>query len=161
MTVLTETDRFACSKFRDIAEGIADYIRSLGCFDGRSDITVIVEDKGVIEKEIAQAMSFGGVCIIVGITGFDRRSQSGPLVTGTLKFELRIIERVAINRGHQGAMTVQEAAEHLARGLHWENVGGLDSPLLFQDFSREDSDEFNIVRMNFSGEASLGMKTNN
>ena len=156
----TEIESVYKSKFRDIAEGIADYIRSLGCFDGRSDITVIVEDKGVIEKEIAQSLSFAGVCILIAVMGFDRLGSSGPILRGNLKLEFRVMEHPFANREKQGSMTAQQVMELLIQNTHWRTFDGMDGrPLLFQDFSREDTDEVNVVRGNWSGEVSLGMVT--
>lgn len=145
------------SSFRRVAEDIADSIRDAAGVQGRGDVSVIVEDKGDIDALVAEALGSVGLCVIVGVTGFTRRAQSGPVITGTLDFEFRVVETPAVNRTEQGFVTAQQMAEWLARNLHWrtwEGMGG--KPLLFGGFQRDDTDEFNVCRVNFSGECSLG-----
>jgi len=145
------------SKFRRVAENIADAIRCAAGVQGRGDISVIVEDKGAIEQLVAEALGSTGLCVIVGVTGFSRRAQSGPVITGTLDMEFRVVEIPSVNRTEQGFVTAQQMAEWLAMNLHWRTWEGMDGrPLLFGGFQRDDSDEFNICRVNFSGECSLG-----
>lgn len=145
------------SKFRGVAEGIADAIRDAAGVQGRGDVSVIVEDKGDVEALVAEAIGSVGLCVIIGITGFTRRAQSGPVITGTLDFEFRVAEIPSVNRTAQGFVTAQQMAEWLARNLHWRTWDGMDGrPLLFVGFQRDDSDEFNVCRVNFTGECSLG-----
>ena len=86
------------SKFRRVAENIADAIRGAAGVEGRGDISVIVEDKGAIDQLVAEALGSTGLCVIVGVTGFSRRAQSGPVITGTLDMEFRVVEIPSVTR---------------------------------------------------------------
>ena len=105
------------SKFRRVAENIADAIRGAAGVEGRGDISVIVEDKGAIDQLVAEALGSTGLCVIVGVTGFSRRAQSGPVITGTLDMEFRVVEIPSVNRTEQGFVTAQQMAEWLAMNL--------------------------------------------
>ena len=105
------------SKFRRVAENIADAIRGAAGVQGRGDISVIVEDKGAIDQLVAEALGSTGLCVIVGVTGFSRRAQSGPVITGTLDMEFRVVEIPSVNRTEQGFVTAQQMAEWLAMNL--------------------------------------------
>lgn len=145
------------SQFRDICENLAAYIRTLDGIKGNSAVTVIVEDKGDIDSQIAEALGYAGVTIMIGVIGFDRKPNSGELITGNLKLELRIMERPAVNRNEQGHITAQQMIEKLILDLHWKRVVGMSGPIKFKDFSRDDTNELDIIRSNFAGECSLGM----
>ena len=145
------------SQFRDICENLAAHIKTLDGIKGNSAVTVIVEDKGDIESQIAEALGYAGVVIMIGVLGFDRRQQSGELITGNLKLELRVMERPAVNRNEQGYITAQQMIENLILSLHWARIPGMLGPLLFNDFSRDDTAELDLIRGSFAGECSLGM----
>lgn len=150
------------SKFRRIAEAIADAIRCAAGVAGHGGISVVVEDKGDIDALVAEALGSVGLCVIVGVTGFTRRAQSGPVITGSFDMEFRVVEIPSVNRTAQGFVTSQQMAEWLARNLHWRTWEGMDGrPLLFGGFQRDDADEANICRVTFSGECSLGMVKEN
>ena len=149
------------SQFRDICENLAAHIRTLDGIKGNNAVTVIVEDKGDIESQIAEALGYAGVVIMIGVLGFDRRQQSGELITGNLKLELRVMERPAVNRNEQGYITAQQMIEKLILDLHWKRVVGMSGPIKFEDFSRDDTTELDIIRSNFAGECSLGMVRTN
>ena len=149
---------FFRSQFRELAKKIAADIRHAEGVQGRHNITVIVEDAGTVENEVAEALSVAGICIIIGVTGFRRVSQSGPVIIGSVSLEFRVIERPSVNRNEQGFITTQQMTEWLITNLHWRTWEGMNGkPLLFQDFQRDDTDNCNISRVNFSGEYSLGM----
>lgn len=145
------------SKFRVVAENVAEAIRNIPQFAGRADVSVVVEDKGDVDFQIAEAVAGVGVCVIVGVMGFSRRSQSGPVVSGTLNLEIRVIERPSVNRNEQGAVTAQEASEVILRSAHWRRVPGLAGPLLFDGFTRDDTAEMDVVRNTYNAEMSFGL----
>lgn len=143
---------------RNCATSVADAIRAdemIGSY--AQQITVIVEDRANIETTIKTAITkaTGGVAVLVAVTGFRRRTQSGPLLTGTLDIEISVHENPMFNRKGNFTITAQCVAERLARILHWRAPDGFDHPLLFEDMARVDDNSANIVAMKFRVEQTL------
>ena len=144
---------------REIADDIADFIREDEEFKPISNLKVVVEDKADIATEIQNAIAqTGGMCVMVCTPGFRRRSQTGPLVQGTLDIEIRVYEQPSLNRGVQGAFTAQQVAELLMVLLHYRKLPSIQNWLNFKDFVRQDVDEANIVSVNFDTEFSFGVR---
>lgn len=145
---------------REVEEGIAAVIREDPAILAAGNISVVVEDKACLAYEIAKALGELGVCITVSVTGFDKRADLGPMVQGTLHFEIACYEHPTLNRTDASTPTAQWAAEHLARILNWRRIPQLTNKLIFRDFSRDDVEEANIVRGRFEAEHRLGFEEN-
>lgn len=140
---------------RDVAEGIADAIRSDPYILANGNISVVVEDKARLSFEIAKAIGGLGVCVTVAITGFRKRDQLGPMVQGTLSVEIACYEHPELNRNDASTPTAQSVAERLSLILNWRQITQITNKLIFRDFSRDDVEEANIVRMRFEAEHRL------
>lgn len=124
-------------------------------------VTVLVEDRGDWRFKLANEIArLKGVAVLVAITGFNRRPNSGRRLEGTLHIEVTCIENPVLNRRSQNAITAQRAAERLARLLHWRRLGkdGFDNPLLLTDIGRNDDNMANIEVLRFETEQSLDLE---
>ena len=133
---------------RTCAETIASFIEAdeiLGSYG--DNLTVIVEDKAEIESSIRTAITkgTGGVAVLVAVTGFRRRANSGRNLTGTLDFQISVHENPMFNRKGQFVMTAQCVAERIAAILHWTRLEGFDNPLLVDGLQRTDDNTANIM----------------
>lgn len=145
---------------REIAEGIAGFIREDVALKPIPHLKVVVEDKADIATEIQGAIAqAGGLCVMVCTPGFRRRNGSGAVLQGTLDVEIRVYEQPSLNRGTQGSHTAQQIAELLMLLLHRREFPFLSYWLNFRDFARQDVDEANIVSLNFDTEYSFGIRT--
>ena len=144
---------------RRVADAMASAIRAdavVAASAGR--VTVCVEDRQDMETAISEALGkAGGICVMVGIAGFERRAQSGPVLQGTVSIEVRAMEVPALNRSSpDGAwMTAQGLTERLALALHWRRLPGMTEMLRFRRFVREDGDAVNVARGFWELEQSL------
>lgn len=141
---------------RDIADGIADFIRSDPAIAEDGRVTVVVEDLADYSFEIGRAISQLGVCVTVAVTGFRKREGVGPMVAGTLTLQISCYEHPSLNRDGAAAKTAQWVAERLARLLNWRKFPFLAAKMVFRDFSRDDVEEANIVRGTYEVEHVLG-----
>jgi len=140
---------------RHVAEEIAEGIREDEYLRESGKMAVIVEDNADIRTEIELGLAESGLQIVVAVTGFDRRGDSGAVLTGTVAIEIRILENPSLNRSESEGLTAQNAAEHLATCLHWSLWETVNGPLRFSGMNRDDVDGINVMRMNFAGECSL------
>ena len=140
---------------RECCETIAEFIRQDEVLGDSSAVTVVVEDKAVVAQEIAQAIGRTGVCILVAVTGFERRDQS-PVPQGNLRLQISCYEHRELNRDDPSALTAQAASERLARILHYRRLPCFVGQIVFTDFARDDVDEANIVRGNYFVQTYLG-----
>lgn len=142
---------------RAYASDLARFIEAdevLGCYGG---LTVIVEDRADVETQINTAITkaTGGVAVLVAVTGFRRRPNSGELLTGTIDFQVSVHENPLFNRKGQFVLTAQCVAERLAAFLHWARVPGYDNRLLFEDLVRADDNAANVVVVRLHAEQTL------
>lgn len=143
------------SKLRDIATRIAAIIGEDPVMTDSGNLSVVVEDKGDYAFKIAQALGSLGVCVTVAVTGF-RRVDRSPVLEGTVDLEISTYENPALNRADESYMTAQKAMERISEILHYAMIDGLEHPVIFKDFRREDVDDANIVRGSFETHAKLG-----
>ena len=141
-------------EFRQLAENIADFIRDDPELKDAGHVNVVVEDRADVEAEIARAIGQLGVLALVIITGFDRRQNSGPSLAGTVRVEIRCLEHPSLNRDGT-AWTAQHVTERIVKILHWGEVPGIQTPVRFVNFGREDAEEANVVRATFAFEQAL------
>lgn len=142
---------------RDVAQGIADFIAQDPVLNERSHVSVVVEDKADVGYEVADAIAQTGVCVLVAVTGF-RRVDNSPLLQGTAQFTVSCLEHPTLNRDDPSTLTAQGVAERLARILHYREFPFLANKIIFRDFSRDDVDEANIVRISFEANTLLGFE---
>lgn len=142
---------------RTYASDIARFIEADAVLGGYGGLTVIVEDKANIETSIRAAITkaTGGVAVLVAVTGFRRRPNSGELLTGTIDFQISVHENPIFNRKGQFVLTAQCVAERLAALLHWARIPGYDNRLLFDDLVRVDDNAANIVAVKLHAEQTL------
>lgn len=145
------------SNLREVAEAIAEVIRTDAAVVESGKVTVCVEDKADVAFQIQNALGALGLCVVVAITGFDRRSQSGPIISGNARIELSVYEAPPLNSGEpRSGLTAQGLSERIASVLHYARFPGLvTGPLRFTNFSRDDVDEANIVRNTYEAETVL------
>lgn len=143
---------------RQVAEGIAEYIREDEFLRERcSNLTVVVEDKADVFFEISNAIAQLGVCVLIAVTGF-RRTSNCPLPQGNLQIQISCYEHPTLNRDDLSSLTAQAVCERLVKILNYHKFPFFVGQMLFQDFSREDVDEANIVRGNFEVNTALGLE---
>lgn len=140
---------------RDVAEGIAEYVRKDAVLSGVRGFTVVVEDKADFGNEISLAIGRLGVCVTIAVTGFVRVQQS-PIPQGVVRFQISCWENPTLNREDLSDMTAQAVAERLVAILHWHKFPFTVGQFLFVDFERDDVPEANVVRMNFEVNTVLG-----
>ena len=140
---------------RECCETIADFIRQDKVLGDSSSVTVVVEDKAVVAQEIAQAIGRMGVCILIAVTGFERRDQS-QVLQGNLRLQISCYEQPELNRDDRSALTAQAASVRLAQILHYRRFPCFVGQMVFTDFARDDVDEANIVRGNYFVQTYLG-----
>jgi len=140
---------------RDIAEGIAEFIREDQVLHDAGHVTVVVEDKADISTEITTAIGSMGVCVVIAVTGSKRVPQS-PILQGDINFEISCHESPEFNRDDDSALTAQGVMERLLKILHTRQFPFLYKHMLFNDFTRDDVDEANIVSGNFTAHHILG-----
>lgn len=145
------------SETRRLAEAIAQTIKDDEWLGNSRTLNVVVEDNAVISTEIEKALGKLGILVLIGVTGYHRRQNSGPYITGTLEFSIGCFENPLFNRTTQNSMTAQAVAERLAVILHWAKPEGFDNPIVFDSFDRDDDNKANIEIVRFHVEQSLGM----
>ena len=104
-------------ELRELAEKIAAFIRLDEQLAAAGHVNVVVEDKADAENEIAQAIGQLGVLVLVIVSGFTRKQNSGPVLAGTVRVEIRCYEHPSLNRDGT-AWTAQHVTERLIRILH-------------------------------------------
>jgi hypothetical protein len=142
---------------RTYADALATFVRNDEVLGAYNSITVVVEDRANIETTISQAIAkaTGGVAILVSVTGFRRRQNSGRVLSGTIDFQLSVHENPLFNRKGQFVLTAQCVAERLAVILHWTRLDGFDSRVVFDELQRADDNAANIVVARFHAEQTL------
>lgn len=142
---------------RRYADAIAEFVREDAVLGSYGGLTVVVEDRANIDTEISRAIAkaTGGVAVLVSVTGFRRRANSGRALTGTIDFEVSVHENPLFNRKGQFVLTAQCVAERLAALLHWVRLDGFDGRLLFDDLVRADDNAANVVVAKFHAEQTL------
>ena len=105
-------------------------------------LTVLVEDKGDISFESANALAKVGVTAIVTANRYQRRAKSGPLLTGTLTIDINVGETIPVNRRAPGYTTAQHVADVIARRFHWRTMDGgrFESPLRLSGIEKQYTD---------------------
>ena len=145
---------------RRVAEEIAHFIREDEVLKANAHLTVAVEDKASVAFEIERALGLMGVFVLVSVLSF-RRVDCSPILQGTIEFQISCFENPEINRDDLSIMTAQGVAERLADILHYTKFNTLTGPMLFKEFSRDDTDEVNIVRGNYEAHGRLVDDNNN
>ena len=150
-------DETLTTVLRAYASDLARFIEADEVLGNYGGLTVIVEDKANIETSIRAAITkaTGGVAVLVAVTGFRRRPNSGALLTGTIDFQISVHENPLFNRKGQFVLTTQCVAERLAALLHWARVPGYDNRILFDDLVRADDNAANIVVVKLHAEQTL------
>ena len=140
---------------RDVCDAVAAAIAELDAVKRAGNVAVIVEDRGVVEREVAKALSNTGVAAVVAATAHTRREGSGTSLTGTLSLEVRVSERAAVNRVNNTAgLTAQDAAEVIGRGLHHMKPGNFGR-IVYDTLRREDNNDENVVYVELHLEQSV------
>lgn len=142
---------------REIAEGIADFIREDEYLRLHGEVAVVVEDKADVRFEVERAVGELGVLALVSVVGFSRTDRS-PVVQGNIEFQITLFEHPSLNREDPDTLTAQGVAEHLAKLLHYKRFPFLAGQMIFKDMGRDDVDEANIVRMNYEAHTRLGFE---
>ena len=140
---------------RDVAQGLADFIMEDKVLHDRGHVTVVVEDKADVGFEVVQAISQLGVCVLVAVTDF-RRVDRSPVIQGTIQFQISCYEHPALNRDDPSTLTAQGVMERLVEILHYRRFPFIANQMLFQSFSRDDTDEANVIRGNFEANTLMG-----
>ncbi len=142
---------------RRCAESVARAIRDDEVLSAYDNLTVIVEDKAEIETAISTAISkgTGGVAVLVAVTGFRRRANSGAILTGALDIDVSCHENPLFNRKGQFVLTAQCVAERVARILHWRQLDGFDNVLTVESADRADDNKANVVVVRLRTEQGL------
>ncbi len=142
---------------RAYASDLARFIEADEVLGNYGGLTVIVEDRADVETQVNTAITkaTGGVAVLVAVTGFRRRPNSGELLTGTIDFQVSVHENPLFNRKGQFVLTAQCVAERLAALLHWARVPGYDNRLLFEDLVRADDNAANVVVVRLHAEQTL------
>jgi len=140
---------------RDVCDAVAEAMRSLEPIAAAGNVSVIVEDRGVVEREVAKALAGTGVAAVVAATAHTRREGSGSSLTGTLALEVRVSEKPAVNRARTGALTAQDAAEAIGRGLHRTKPGEYGR-IIYDGLRRADEPDENVVFVDLHLEQSVG-----
>ena len=141
----------------EIAAKAAEALNEDEALAAQDGFRAIAEDAGDPVFEVERAMGEAGVLAVVSADGFERRAKSGPLLSGTARIRVTVLENVQLNRadGDAGRWSAWRAAERIARALHWRDLG-LESPLRLGRMERADADGVARVSMDFVAEAVLG-----
>lgn len=140
---------------RQIAEGIAEFIRADEYLSACGNISVVVEDKAGVAYEVARALGGIGVLVLISVVGF-RRYERAQVVAGDIEFQISCFEHPELNRAGLDTPTAQGVAEYLSKILHYHRFPFLVGQFIFKDFGRDDVDEANIVRSNYTVHTQLG-----
>lgn len=144
---------------RQIAEGIADFIRADEYLSECGNISVVVEDKAAVGFEVARALGGVGVLVLISVTGF-RRYDRAQVLAGDIEFQISCFEHPELNRAGLDTPTAQGVAEYLAKILHYHRFPFLVGQFIFKDAGRDDVEEANIVRSNYTVHTQLGYEDN-
>ena len=142
---------------RQIAEGIAEYIRADEYLSACGNISVVVEDKAAVGYEVTRALGGVGVLVLISVVGF-RRNGRPMVVAGDIEFQISCFEHPELNRAGLDTPTAQGVAEHLSKILHYHRFPFLVGQFIFKDAGRDDVEEANIVRSNYSAYTQLGFE---
>lgn len=140
---------------REVAEGIAKFIEEDQVLHDDGHVTVVVEDKANVAAELEIALGQLGVCVLIAVTGFDRKPNCFQ-PQGRLRLEISCHESPELNRDDPSVLTAQGVAERLVKILHYHEFPFVIGQMLFQNFTRDDVDEANIVTGNYEVETALG-----
>ncbi len=145
------------STFREMAETVADAIRDAFGENpaAGADVAVLVEDKLTPEYEVEEALARTGLMVLVVVDGFERADRSGPLVNGTTRFVVSVVENPKLVRACPDAPTAQALAELLMTRLHFHRPDGWEFPLLLRGMSRADEPPCIVVGLTFETPARL------
>ncbi len=138
-----------------IAESIREKVQANATMKNGAEVTVLVEDKLDSSFRIEEMLGRNNLSVIVGLTGFTRKPQTGPLIFGTANLDISVFEKPMLNRESAGTPTAQMLAEFLIDGLHWAMPEGFDTPLRFQTMTRADEPQTIVVRMLFVADIQL------
>lgn len=142
---------------RECAEGIKEFIEKDPVLRDFGHLTVIVEDKASVSFELANALGQLGVAVMISVTGFDRVDRS-PIIQGNLQIQISCYEHPELNRDDDSTMTAQGVSERLATILHYTRFPFFVGQMIFKNFSRDDTDDANIVRGNYEVNTKLGFE---
>lgn len=141
----------------DALEQIAKDILEDEVIKSLPGITCLVEDRGDVVFEATRALGRAGVVVLVSIRSFQRRQNSGQLLTGTLALDVTCAETVPVNRRGTDYVTAQHVAETIAQRFHWRTLGGrFASPLRFMSLTKEYPDP-KVVSWSLAFEAEYGL----
>ncbi len=138
-----------------IADLIREQVQANATLKNGAEVTVLVEDKLDSSFRIEEMLGRNNLAVIVGLTGFSRKQQSGSLIFGTANFDISVFENPMLNRESIGTPTAQMLAEFLTCVLHWTKPQGFDTPLRFQTMTRADEPQTIVVRMSFVADIQL------
>ena len=134
---------------RSIGEGLAEYIMQDKVLHDDGKVTVLVEDKANVWFEAANALSVAGVTVLIAMREF-RRQPNSPILQGTLSIDISCMENPELNRDDSATLTAQAVMERIAQILHYARLPCLSNVILFDNFSRQDEEDTNIVRGAFT-----------
>lgn len=115
-----------------------------------------IEDKSDITSEVTKFLKGFGVMVVISVVGYDRRINSGNLMTGSLKLNISAIENTRHNRNNPGFMTATDVSVRIAEILHFKDFDLLSSPIRFTSMQRADVErESAIMNASYVAESQL------
>ena len=140
---------------RDIAEGIAEFIREDEYLRDHGQVSVVVEDKANVGFEVEQAVGSLGVLALVSVTGMSNLNQS-PVLQVNIDIQISCFEHPSLNRDDPDTLTAQGVSERIAQILHYHRFPFLVGQMVFKDAGRDDVEDANILRSNYRVQTELG-----
>ena len=140
---------------RDIAEGVAEFIREDEYLRDHGRVSVVVEDKANVGFEVEQAVGSLGVLVLVSITGMSNLDRS-PVLQVNIDMQISCYEHPSLNRDDPDTLTAQGVSERIAQILHYRRFPFLVGQMVFRDAGRDDVDDANILRSNYRVQTELG-----
>ena len=116
-------------KIQEIISEAADTIRGIEYLAG---VPVIEMDNGDVAKELELKVAKSKVAVLVGWNGFTPQIQGATApggLFGSTTVVVSVFERPVVNRSNQGAPTLLNMAQEIAKELHNAIAEGMDAPL--------------------------------
>lgn len=112
-----------------LVERTAEAVVKIPCLAG---IPVIVEEKGDTANKLQMAIAKTKFAVIVGWNGFESGANSSKTVYGKARIVVSVYEQPVVNRKTEGAQTLLNAAQEIAKHLNLFSADGGNSPLVFR-----------------------------
>lgn len=93
---------------------------------------VIVEEKGDTANRLNVAIGKTKFAVVVGWNGFESGANSSRTVYGKARIVVSVYEQPVVNRRVNGARTLLNAAQEIAKALNLFTAEGGNAPLVFR-----------------------------